>query len=115
MIIIIKESFAGRKFHGDKLSRTPRAKIKFCEYKLSRLQRILLKFSYLNAIFGGFLSSISRTFHESTISRVLTFAIDEKKLRNRETFYLRNFLPLKYAISSKNQPNLRKRLKIATS
>ena len=87
------ESFAGIKFRGDKLSRMPRAKIKFCEYKLSRLQRILLKFSYLNAIFGGFLSSISRTFHESTISRVLTFAIDEKnheiaKLSTRQTFYL---------------------------
>ena len=58
------ESFAGIKFRGDKLSRTPRAKIKFRGYKLSRLQGILVKFSYFNAIFGGFLSNISRTFRK---------------------------------------------------
>ena len=55
------ESFAGRNFRGDKLSRTSEVKINFRGYKLSRSQGILVKFSHFKAIFSGFLSNISRT------------------------------------------------------
>ena len=55
------ESFAGRNFRGDKLSRTPMVKIKFRGYKLSRTWQILVKFSYFDAIFSDFSYSISRT------------------------------------------------------
>ena len=52
--------FIGRKFRGDKLSRTSRAKIKFRGYKLSRMEEILSLFSYFGAIFRCFLIDISR-------------------------------------------------------
>ena len=48
---LLVQSFAGTKFRGDKLSRTPRAKIKFRGYKLSRMKEILGLFSYFRAIF----------------------------------------------------------------
>ena len=54
------ESFAGIKFRGDKLSQTTRAKIKFREYKLSRMKEILSLFSHFHAIFCCFLIDISR-------------------------------------------------------
>ena len=38
--------FIGINFRGDKLSRSLRTKIYFCEYKLSRSPEILMKFSY---------------------------------------------------------------------
>ena len=38
------ESFAGKNFHGDKLSRTPIAKIKFRGYKLSRTAKVKIVF-----------------------------------------------------------------------
>ena len=46
------ESFAGRNFRGDKLSRTPMVKIMFRRYKLSRTWQILVKISYFDAIFS---------------------------------------------------------------
>jgi len=55
------ESFAGRNFRGDKLSRTPMVKIKFRGYKLSRTWQILVKFSYFDVIFSDFSCNISRT------------------------------------------------------
>ena len=54
------ESFAGTKFRGDKLSRTPRAKIKFRGYKLSRMKGILVEISYFRAIFSSFSIDFSR-------------------------------------------------------
>ena len=48
------ESFAGRNFHGDKLSRTPIAKIKFRGYKLSRTPSIFALFLYFRAVFIKF-------------------------------------------------------------
>ena len=86
---LLVESFACRKFHGDKLLRTPRAKIKFRGYKLSRLQGILVKFSYFNAIFGVFLSNISRTFIKVRF-RGYKLSRSTKKIAKS-----RNFLPAK--------------------
>ena len=51
---LLAQSFAGINFRGDKLSRTLRPKIKFREYKLSRMKDILAKFSYFRAIFYTF-------------------------------------------------------------
>ena len=48
------ESFAGRNFSGDKLSRTQMVKIKFRGYKLSRTPQILTFFLYFHADFGKF-------------------------------------------------------------
>ena len=48
------ESFAGRNFSGDKLSRTQMVKIKFRGYKLSRTPQILTLFLYFHADFGKF-------------------------------------------------------------
>ena len=55
---LLVQSFAVTKFCGDKLSRTPRAKIKFRGYKLSRMKEILGLFSYFCAVFCYFLIDI---------------------------------------------------------
>ena len=57
---LLVQSFAGTKFRGDKLSRTPRAKIKFRGYKLSRMKEILGLFSYFHAIICCLLIDISQ-------------------------------------------------------
>ena len=61
IITLRVESFTGRNFRGDKLSRTQMVKIKFRGYKLSRTSQILVKFSYFDAIFSDFSWNISRT------------------------------------------------------
>ena len=47
---LLVQSFAGIKLRGDKLSRTPRAKIKSRGYKHSRMKEVLGLFSYFHAI-----------------------------------------------------------------
>jgi hypothetical protein len=81
------QSFTGRNFRGDKLSRTTEVKINFRGYKLSRMLGILRNFSYFDAIFSDFLIDISRMpmkvrFRGYKLSRV------PKKLAKS-----RNFLP----------------------
>ena len=83
------ESFAGINFRRDKLSRTPRAKIKFRGYKLSRLQAILPKFSYFNTIFGVFSSNISRIFMKVRFGGYKLSRSAKKIAKSR------NFLPAK--------------------
>ena len=83
--------FKGRKFYGDKLWRTCRAKIKFCGYKLSQMKEILGLFSYLRAIFCCSLIDISRMSSEVRF-RGINFRDRRKfseiaKLSTRETFY----------------------------
>ena len=53
-IILKVESFAGRNFGGDKLSRTAMVKIKFRRYKLSRLASIFALFLCFRAVFRIF-------------------------------------------------------------
>jgi len=48
---LLVETFAGRNFRGDKLSRTQGPKINFRGYKLSRMEEILAKFFHFHAIF----------------------------------------------------------------
>ena len=48
------ESFAGRNFGGDKLSRTLMVKIKFRGYKLSRMPSIFALFLYFRTVFIKF-------------------------------------------------------------
>ena len=48
------ESFAGRKFGGDKLLRTAMVKIKFCGYKFSRMPSISPLFHRFGAVFYMF-------------------------------------------------------------
>ena len=81
------QTFAGINFRGDKLSRSPRAKINFREYKLSRMVPLKnlaginfcdrLKFWWNALILTHFLVIFDRYFdksYESSISRVQTFA-----------------------------------------
>ena len=86
---LLVQSFAGRNFRGDKLSRTPEAKIKFGGYKLLQTWQILVEFSYFDAIFSDFSCNISRTpmkvrFRGYKLSRLT------KKIAKS-----RNFLPTK--------------------